>query len=278
MTPPSKSTYSNTGGSVPSTGRTPDQASNEHHPEPAKSGDPPLQAGPSNALLVVAKRPAPGRTKTRLSPPLSPEQAAALYECFLKDTLHLMRRVPGVQPVIAYLPQDAAAYFAGLAPDFDLLLQQGPDLGSRLDNALPPPAHLGIPRGVVVDGERPPLPRRCRERALGLLGPAEVWRGPCDDGGYYLIGLKRPAPRLLRGVRMSPPRVTADTLALAQELGLRVALLPAWYDVDDARSLGRLLSELEQGPPGLAPHTRLLVGAWEPLRGRLSDLPWLAAE
>jgi glycosyltransferase A (GT-A) superfamily protein (DUF2064 family) len=86
--------------------------------------------------------------------------------------------------------------------------------------------------------------------------------GPCDDGGYYLIGLKKPAPRLLREVRMSTPRVTADTLALAQELGLQVALLPTWYDVDNGDSLERLLAELEQGPPELAPHTRALVNAW----------------
>ena len=60
-----------------------------------------------NALLTVAKRPAPGRTKTRLTPPLSPDQAAALYECFLLDTLEMMRRVPNTQPIIAYLPQEA---------------------------------------------------------------------------------------------------------------------------------------------------------------------------
>jgi rSAM/selenodomain-associated transferase 1 len=278
MTLSPESPYHNPGGSVLSTGCALDQAPNEHRLELANSGDLPLQAGPSNALLVVAKRPAPGRTKTRLSPPLSPEQAATLYECFLKDTLQLMRRVPGVRPVIAYLPQDAAAYFAGLAPDFDLLLQQGPDLGSRLDNALTHYLELGYSRVVVMDSDGPTLPPRFLELAFERLGTADVVLGPCDDGGYYLIGLKKPAPRLLREVRMSTPRVAADTLALAQELGLRVALLPAWYDVDDAHSLGRLLSELEQGPPGLAPHTRLLVGAWEPLQGQFSDLPWPSAK
>jgi rSAM/selenodomain-associated transferase 1 len=228
----------------------------------------------SSALLVVAKRPAPGHTKTRLSPPLSPEQAAALYECFLKDTLELMRSVPGVQPVLAYLPRGEEDYFAGLAPDFDLLLQQGSDLGSRLDSALTHYLELGYSRVAVMDSDGPTLPRRCLELAFERLEAADVVLGPCDDGGYYLIGLKKPAPRLLREVRMSTPQVAADTLALAQELGLRVALLPAWYDVDDARSLGRLLSELKQSPPELAPHTRLLVEAWTPLQGQLSDLPW----
>lgn len=245
------------------------QASNKHHLGPAEREDPLQRARLSpNALLVVAKRPAPGRTKTRLSPPLSPEQAAALYECFLKDTLGIMRTVPGVQPAIAYLPADkehpwdARAYFAELAPDFDLVLQQGPDLGCRLDNALTHYLKLGYSRVVVMDSDGPTLPPRYLQLAFERLGAADVVLGPCDDGGYYLIGLRKPAPRLLREVRMSTPRVAADTLALAQELGLQVALLPTWYDVDNAHSLERLLAELEQGPPELAPHTRALVNTW----------------
>ena len=89
-----------------------------------------------DALIVVAKRPASGRTKTRLSPPLSPDQAAALYDCFLRDTLDLVCRVPNVKPVIAYLPLEAEAYFAQLAPEFDRVPQTGDDLGARLDHAV----------------------------------------------------------------------------------------------------------------------------------------------
>jgi hypothetical protein len=80
--------------------------------------------------------------------------------------------------------------------------------------------------------------------------------GPSDDGGYYLIGLKRPYPRLLREVRMSTPEVTADTLALAGEHGLKVSLLPLWYDVDDTQSLKRLDNELARAPAGVVCHTR----------------------
>ena len=83
--------------------------------------------------------------------------------------------------------------------------------------------------------------------------------GPADDGGYYLIGLKRPAPRLLREVRMSTPTVLADTLALAAEEGLRVALLPIWYDVDDVASLERLRDELANAGDGVAPWTRAFL-------------------
>jgi rSAM/selenodomain-associated transferase 1 len=216
---------------------------------------------PSNALIVVAKRPAPGQTKTRLTPPLSPEQAAALYECFLRDTLDLVRQVPDVQPALAFLPAGADAYFADLAPDFEHILQEGVDLGARLDNALTGFLHQGYQRVVIMNSDGPTLPSAHLGAAFAALErEADVVLGPCDDGGYYLIGIKRPVPRLLREVRMSTSTVTADTLALAEEEGIRVELLPVWYDVDDARSLARLAKELATAPPDVARHTRPFLG------------------
>jgi rSAM/selenodomain-associated transferase 1 len=216
---------------------------------------------PANALLVVAKRPASGKTKTRLTPPLSPERAAALYECFLRDTLDLIRQVPDVQPVLAYLPAGAEGYFADLAPDFERILQQGADLGARLDNALTAYLHRGYPHVVIMNSDGPTLPPSHLQAAFAALaGEADVVLGPCDDGGYYLIGVKRPLPRLLREVQMSTPHVTADTLSLADEEGLCVELLPVWYDVDDAASLARLVEELAAAPPDVARHTRAFLG------------------
>jgi rSAM/selenodomain-associated transferase 1 len=215
----------------------------------------------SNALLVVAKRPAPGQTKTRLSPPLSPERAAALYECFLGDTLDLVRQVPGAQPVIAFLPPSEQAYFSRLAPDFELVLQEGADLGARLDNALTHYLQLGYQRVVIMDSDSPTLPLDCLVAAFAALDDADVVLGPCDDGGYYLIGLKQPAPRLLREVPMSTPTVAADTLALAAEAGLRVNLLPLWYDIDNVATLHRLSAELAGALNGIAPYTRAFLAA-----------------
>lgn len=216
----------------------------------------------TNALVTVAKRPAPGQTKTRLTPPLAPRQAAALYECFLCDTLALMRQVAGVQPVLAYLPLGEKGYFAELAPGFELVCQDGPDLGTRLDNVLTHYLRLGYNQVVVMDSDSPTLPLACLTAAFAALaGDADVVLGPCDDGGYYLIGLKRPAPRILREVQMSTPTVVADTLALAAAEGLRVQLLPVWYDIDDGTTLARLLGELVTAPAEIAPFTRTFFAA-----------------
>jgi uncharacterized protein len=210
----------------------------------------------TNALLVVAKRPFPGHTKTRLSPPLTPQEAANLYEHFLRDTLDVIRLVPGVQPIIAYLPQGEEAYFRSLAPDFVLLPQRGDNLGARLDNALTHCLMDGYQKAVIMDSDSPTLPAAYLSQAFTALDRADVVLGPCEDGGYYLIGLKQPTPRLLREVQMSTPHVIRDTLILAAEEGLTVTQLPLWYDVDTAVELERLQLELVSLPPESASYTR----------------------
>jgi uncharacterized protein len=209
----------------------------------------------SNALIVVAKRPAPGKTKTRLSPPLTPELASALYECFLFDTLDQMRQVEYTKRVIAYL--DERDYFKRIAPDFELIPQEGHDLGERLDHALTSYLSCGYQRAVIMDSDSPTLPADYLSQAFDVLDSgADVVLGPCDDGGYYLIGIKKPSPRLLREVHMSTPRVAAETIALAKDEGLNLISLPTWYDVDDVASLSRLRQEIEALDPSVAVHTR----------------------
>lgn len=201
----------------------------------------------SNALIVVAKRPTPGKTKTRLSPPLTPELASALYECFLLDTLDHIRQVRNTQHVIAYLPYDEQEYFHRFAPDFELMPQEGNDLGERLDHALTSYLSRGYERVVIMDSDSPTLPSDYLSQAFHVLSDGtDVVLGPCDDGGYYLIGIKKASPRLLREVHMSTPTVAAETIALAKEEGLKLETLPTWYDIDDVISLSRLIKEIEE--------------------------------
>jgi hypothetical protein len=168
-----------------------------------------------------------------------------------------MRGVPDVHPAIAYLPAEERAYFQSLAPDFALILQEGDDLGERLNNALTGALNSGYRRAVIMNSDGPTLPLDCLTRAFDALADgADVALGPSADGGYYLIGLRRPAPRLLREVRMSTPDVLADTLAIAAQERLQVELLPVWYDVDDAVSLARLRAELAAALTNVARHTR----------------------
>ncbi len=194
--------------------------------------------------MVVAKKPAPGQTKTRLCPPLTHPQAADLYDCFLRDTLETMRKVPGVQCVIGFLPDDAHTYFKELAPDFELACQRGDSLGERLDHLLTDALVNGASKAVVMDSDSPTVPADYLTQAFNLLETADVVLGPTNDGGYYLIGLKQPQPHLLRQVQMSTPHVLTDTMTLAQSSGLTVVLLPAWYDIDTIADLQHLDSDI----------------------------------
>jgi uncharacterized protein len=215
-----------------------------HHPTPG-----------GGALLLIARHPAPGGAKTRLCPPLTGEQASALYEAFLTDSLDTCRRVPDVARLILYSPRRASPYFRALAPDFALVSQRGRSLGERLDNGLTLCFDRGFRKVAVLASDSPTLPPERVEQAFALLDVADVVLGPSEDGGYYLIASSRPVPRLLREVRMSTPTVLQDTLNIARQERLRVALLPTWYDVDTLQDLARLERDLANGLGNTAPHT-----------------------
>ena len=207
------------------------------------------------ALIVVAKEPQPGRTKTRLCPPLTPASAAGFYRCLLLDTLALVQRLEAADHTLAYTPATARNYFARLSPNsFRLVPQVGADLGQRLANALGHHFDLGYRRAVIMNSDGPTLPLACLEQAFAGLDGADVTLGPGHDGGYYLIGMKRLHAELFQGIDWSTERVIPQTLAICRRLGLAVHQLPEWYDVDVAEDLERLRRDLA-GDPASAPCT-----------------------
>lgn len=209
------------------------------------------------ALIVMAKRPEPGVTKQRLVPHLSPDEAARLYECFLLDTLDLARSLPDVKTFVAVLPVQADAYFRRIAPDIAHVTQVGESLGERLDHVLTHCLAAGFDHVAAIGSDVPTLPAWHVTKAFDLLADeaVDMVLGPSEDGGYHLIAWKRPYPRLVRPVEMSTSRVLADTIDLANSEGVRVALLPRWYDIDEPEDLERLEAEIRSGSP-LARHTR----------------------
>jgi rSAM/selenodomain-associated transferase 1 len=223
------------------------------------------------ALIVMAKAPVAGRTKTRLSPPLSGQEAADLYRCLLLDTMELMARAAratGVQPVVSYHPPAALPTFARLAPPgFSFIAQVGADLGERLHNTLSECLRGGYRRVVVMDSDSPTLPVAYLENAFAALDGADVVLGPCEDGGYYLIGLKAPCAALFRGIVMSTATVLEETLQRAREQGLRAVCLPTWYDVDNFQALARFAADLAAQSDHQAPHTRAFLAAAGPAWG-----------
>ncbi|MEM7272827.1 MAG: TIGR04282 family arsenosugar biosynthesis glycosyltransferase [Actinomycetota bacterium] len=207
----------------------------------------------TGAILIMAKRPKPGASKTRLSPALDADEAAALSECMIADAVEIMTEAaaarPGVEVRIAGTPADAGGYFAGLAPTAGFVAQQGADLGHRLDHVLSATLAEGTGLVVAVNSDSPTLPPALVVDAIDTLAgqTVDVVLGPAEDGGYYLIGWKRPHPRLVTEVTMSTATVLADTLAIAAEEGLTVALTEPWWDVDDPADLDRVRAAIDRG-------------------------------
>jgi len=155
-----------------------------------------------------------------------------------------MRKVPGVQRIIGFLPENAQRDFQRLAPDMRLICQRGDSLGMRLNHLLTEVLATGSPRAVVINSDSPTLPVEYLIQAFEQLADVDVVLGPTEDGGYYLIGLKQPQPHLLLQVQMSTENVLADTLALAADSRLTVSQLPTWYDVDTIDDLYKLANEI----------------------------------
>ena len=170
----------------------------------------------SAALVVMAKQPTAGSTKTRLSPLISKEAAADLYEAFLLDALDIARSVGGVETLVAIHPPTAGEYFARVAPDLAQIEQIGGSLAERLSGVLAD-CSLRYDKVVAINSDSPTLPPAFIAEAFDWLDidAVDVVIGPCEDGGYYLIGWRTPHPSLIREVTMSTPHVLRDTLSAA---------------------------------------------------------------
>jgi uncharacterized protein len=199
------------------------------------------------AVAVMAKVPGAVSVKSRLHAALTAERATELYRCFLLDRLDGLAALAGVAPFVAFTPPEAVAAVAALVPPgVGLLAQEGDDLGERLTRLFDRLLAGGRPGAVALDSDSPTLPMTYVAGAARALasGESDVVLGPSDDGGYYLVGVRRPQPRLFDGVPWSTADTRAVTLARARELGLTVRLLPGWFDVDTPADLRRLRAEL----------------------------------
>jgi uncharacterized protein len=191
-------------------------------------------------LIIFAKEPRPGQVKTRLTPPLSPLQAAQLYHNFLLDILEEMRQVAVVRLALAFSPPAAQDFFRDLAPPgTDLFPQEGADLGERMSRACAHGFNAGYSPVLLRGSDTPDLPAAVVAEAREVLaaGEAQVALGPATDGGYYLVGLSEPQPQLFKGPVWSTGTVLEDTLDMARQQGLAVHLLPTWSDIDTPADL-----------------------------------------
>ena len=210
------------------------------------------------ALVVMARYPELGKTKTRLARSIGDQHTQHLYTAFLSD---LAQRFAGHSCDLhwAYTPAEVnyQAFITALVPQRAQQMwsfpQQGADLGARLHHAFHWTRDLGYKKTVVIGSDSPQVSRTIIDRARAALEEAEVVLGPADDGGYYLIAMTHPYD-VFSNIPMSTPVVAQMTIATAEQQGLRTHIIDTLFDVDELADLQRLAQQL-QADPTLAPVT-----------------------
>jgi rSAM/selenodomain-associated transferase 1 len=222
------------------------------------------------AVGIFCKTPLPGLSKTRLSPPLRPDECADLSACFIRDLTATIQAVAHAGDVTGYAVYTPAgtetALRALLPPGFRLLAQCAGDFGTRLQTATRAllDAHAGA---ILVNSDSPTLPASILRQAVDATRRGgSVVLSPAHDGGYTLIGVSQLHERLYADIPWSTAQVHGKTLERAAEIGLPVVDLPGWYDIDDGESLALLEAELAGAPTRFAggadaPATRAYLSA-----------------
>jgi uncharacterized protein len=229
--------------------------------------------GRSCAIGIMAKSPRAGNSKTRLCPPLRPDQAAWLSAAFLRDTTENIAAAATSVPVVGYVA------YAPLGTEEALASHLAPGTPCVLADGSPPapPGLEGFGRcllhatqqlfahrhaaACLLSSDTPTLPTSILISAAATLLAGDerhIVMGACDDGGYYLLGMRGPHAGLFADIAWSTSTVAATTRDRAATLGLDLVELPPWYDIDDAATLERLLKETEGYP---APWTRRAIHA-----------------
>ncbi len=208
----------------------------------------------SCGIAFMAKASSPGRAKTRLVPPLTFEEAAALNTAFLQDVadnvlLAARQAAPnaGIVGYAAYGPPGTEDFFRHTLPSaIGLIGAWLPNFGDCLFRTVEDILARGHASAVVLNADSPTLPTALLvETAAVLAKPGDrAVLGPSSDGGYYLLGLKAQHRRMFEDIDWSTERVAGQTLERAREIGLEVHTLPVWYDVDDVDDLRQLHAEL----------------------------------
>ena len=211
------------------------------------------------ALICFTRPPVPGGTKTRLRPVLSGEECARLHTAFLQDLSAVYRQVEA-DLYVAYAPHPRWEELRPLFPQAaGFFPQEGADLGERMHRALCRVLALGYRACLLTGSDLPLLTPGHLERAFQALEGADAVLGPTPDGGYYLVGLRRPSPALFTGQHYGHGTVYENTLSAARAAALRVAAAPVCSDVDTPEDLAALCARLA----GARGHTARLLAGWK---------------
>jgi len=211
-------------------------------------------------LAIMMKAPREGHVKTRLESAYSQQRILALYRALVEDTLDLARTMR--VRTVAVCPEADAVELAGWLPgDVPVMSQRGQGLAAGLHSTFEQLCTADRRRVIAFNADSPHLPAGALDAAFATLGDNDLVVGPCDDGGYYLVGSKQPYPGLFDASVMGRATACAMLLAEAARRGLRVGLNVEHYDIDVPSDLARLMGELAL-EPSRASRTAAVLDLW----------------
>src|SRR5688572_4893851 len=214
---------------------------------------------PGVCVVVMAKYPQAGAVKTRLAASLGEQVAADVARAFVLD-LHARLAAADIRAAWAYWPRESP--FDALLPGSEVFPQEGADLGERMAAAVSRAFAGGAPAAILLGADAPHVDLTAVAAAgKALESGVEVVIGPSEDGGYYLLGLRRPRPELFGAIAWGGPGVYAATLARCVALDLEPLLLPVTFDVDEPADLRRLARLVARGDVVLPATEAALVRA-----------------
>ncbi len=189
---------------------------------------------PRNVLIVFAREPVPGRVKTRLAAAIGDIAAADAYSLMLENVLNNCRKLTGVETIVFWDCDATSLPLLENRYECRSKLQAAGKLGQRMQAAFAEMFGSGCDHCCIIGSDSPDLPLAYIQEAFNrlTLPQTDAVFGPTHDGGYYLLGLSRLWPQLFENIGWSTPLTLRQSLDAAEKAGIKVALLPEWYDID----------------------------------------------
>jgi rSAM/selenodomain-associated transferase 1 len=200
---------------------------------------------PTTRLLIFAKYPEPGEVMTRLCPAITSQEAAKIQRACIRLLCERAFRSWPVRPLLFISPDDAEDRFREFANPYIPMMPQGDgDLGDRLTRAAKTAFDEGSPELLIIGTDSPTITDEMIDAAQKRLKESDVVIGPCDDGGFYLIGMKHFDDQMFKDIEWGSDRVTDQAVRQLKSRGIKVGMLEPWYDIDRPADLKRAAKDM----------------------------------
>ncbi|MBU3129903.1 TIGR04282 family arsenosugar biosynthesis glycosyltransferase [Clostridium tagluense] len=202
-----------------------------------------------NALILMTRIPIAGMTKTRLMKVLTGEECAEIHRCFLLDLFKMVSELRQIADIyVTYTPENSLYLMADIIPSFiDSFPQKGYDIGERMDNSIQKLLNKGYSKVILIGSDIPSLQSEDIKKAYEELEDKDICIGPTNDGGYYLVGMKKRCRDIFSSnLKWGYKSVFEATVSIANNLGLKVGLVAKLSDIDEKEDIEDFMKRIQK--------------------------------